>query len=262
METRVVVNTWRQFDRKVRRSNVALLSRLDRYRDAVLVAGCQRSGTTVLSRIFRGAQEMTDHTRGADEELDGALILAGLQHFDALGRCCFQTTYLNDAYREYFGHSGYRLVWAIRNPHSVVFSMLHHWRRGALNRLFRGCGADLLSRDERGRFERFGVFAIGRVRRACLSYNAKMLQLHDLVRHMPPERLKIVEYDHLVERKEEILPELFEFVGLQYSTTFVNLIRPEGISRAKRQDAGEAEIVSELCMPAYHEARRIWLRAA
>ena len=42
------LNSWAQFDRKVRFSGRKLLGELDRFKDCILVAGCQRSGTTAL----------------------------------------------------------------------------------------------------------------------------------------------------------------------------------------------------------------------
>jgi hypothetical protein len=113
-----------------------LLAKLDDYPDAILVAGCQRSGTTALARLLKRADGMIDHAFGHDDELDGALLLAGHATRGTEGRHCFQTTYLNDRFREYFEHRAFRLIWMLREPRSVVYSMLNNWKRGALNRLF------------------------------------------------------------------------------------------------------------------------------
>src|SRR5262249_31936917 len=118
-----------------------LLAHLDEFRDSLLIAGCQRSGTTALARLFKRADGIADCDFGEDDELDAALLLSGWVRRFTSGRHCFQTTYLNDRYSEYFEHSDFRLIWMVREPRSVVYSMLHNWRRGALNRLYDACGS-------------------------------------------------------------------------------------------------------------------------
>src|SRR3989304_2398887 len=139
------ISSWAMFDRKVRASGKKLLGELDRLHGAILVAGCQRSGTTALSRLITGSDGMVDFQFGADDELDAALILSGWgPHPPRQGRYCFQTTYLNNSYPEYFEHRDYKLIWVLRNPASVVYSMLYNWKTVALNRLFRHCAAALI----------------------------------------------------------------------------------------------------------------------
>ena len=71
----------------------SLLATLDDYLDPILVAGCQRSGTTALARLLKRADGMIDHAFGHDDELDGALLLAGYATRGTDGRHCFQTRY-------------------------------------------------------------------------------------------------------------------------------------------------------------------------
>ena len=118
------VRNWAQFDRRVRDGDYELLATLSKFPDAVLVAGCQRSGTTVVTRILREALKMRARAITRDDELDAALILSGVVPYESASRCCFQTTYLNDHYREYFDHKNYKLIWIIRRPEAVVRSML------------------------------------------------------------------------------------------------------------------------------------------
>ena len=47
--------TWQDFHSGVRRRSGSLLEGLPRYPDCVLVAGCQRSGTTMLTRLIAAA---------------------------------------------------------------------------------------------------------------------------------------------------------------------------------------------------------------
>ncbi len=122
-----------------------LLHRIDEFPDSVLVTGCQRSGTTALARAINASPAMVDYRFGRDDELDAAQILAGRVDHVPRGRYCFQTTYLNQCYGEYLEHrSPQRIVWVLRNPYSVVYSMVYNWGRFAFNELFAACGSPLL----------------------------------------------------------------------------------------------------------------------
>jgi hypothetical protein len=44
----------------------------------------------------------------------------------------------------------------VRNPFSVIYSLVNHWKRFAFNELFQAVGAQSLSAAERQRYERFG----------------------------------------------------------------------------------------------------------
>ena len=88
---------------------------------AILVTGCQRSGTTILSRIITRSDGMVDYWFGRDDELDAALILSGHVWHSPVGRYCFQTTYLNECYEEYFQCDlNQKIIWMIRSPYSVI----------------------------------------------------------------------------------------------------------------------------------------------
>jgi len=219
------VRNWAQFDRRVRNQDYELLAKLSDFPDAVLVAGCQRSGTTVVTRVLREALLMNATAVTRDDELDAALVLSGAVPFESGSRCCFQTTYVNDHYREYFSHKDYKLVWIIRRPEAVVRSMLFNWRRGALNRLFRACGRHALDDDGKKRFARFGTLGFGRLEKACLSYNVKAAQLHEISAVLGNDRLYIVDYDDLIERSEILLPDVFSFLSIPYDPELLTRFR-------------------------------------
>jgi hypothetical protein len=122
----IQITDWGQFARRVRVDGCELLMNLDSFSDTILVAGCQRSGTTALSRLITESEGMTNFWFGQDDELDAALILAGRVQCENQGRHCFQTTYIDDNYHEYFDHKNYKMIWVIRNPYSVVYSMLNN----------------------------------------------------------------------------------------------------------------------------------------
>jgi hypothetical protein len=114
-----------------------------------------------------------------------------------------------------------------RRPEAVVRSMLFHWRRGALNRLFRACGRHAL--DEKGakRFERFGTHGFRRAEMACLSYNVKTAQIHEIAAELGRERLYILDYDDLINRSDSLLPDIFSFLSVSYDERFLNRLRKQ-----------------------------------
>lgn len=253
------INTWNKFDREVRSKGCELLRKLDDFPESILVTGCQRSGTTVLSRIITNSDGMINYWFGRDDELDAALVLSGHVSLPSKqGRYCFQTTYLNACYHEYFGHeNGHKIIWVLRNPFSVIYSMIHNWRRAALGRLFRSCGEHLLDDDERRRFEKIGLWGVSRLRQACLSYIGKTSQLFELKSSLGPDRLMIVSYDELVANKGSLLPEIYRFVDLEFNEKCAEKLHSRSIGKVKRQSKYEASVVERSCLPVYLAAMKL-----
>lgn len=249
------VNSWAEFHDIVKRPEKPLLGRLDAFPDSVLVAGCQRSGTTAVARLFKSADGIADYGFGYDDELDGALLLAGHVKQFSTGRHCFQTTYLNDRFTEYFDHEDFRLVWMLRQPRSVVYSMLHNWKRGALNRLFDACGEQYLS-AARPRSLLADWIGPSRLDKACASYVAKTQQTH-LLRERLGERMAIVDYDDLVSHKDELLPQLCEFASIPFTSELSRRLHRKSVTKSDRMADSESEYVDNLCGPAYREARAL-----
>jgi hypothetical protein len=250
------IRSWAAFNALVKRPGQPLLARLDDYADPILVAGCQRSGTTALARLLKRADGMVDHAFGHDDELDGALLLAGHATRDTDGRHCFQTTYLNDRFPEYFEHRGFRLIWMLREPRSVVYSMLSNWKRGALNRLFDACGADVLAQASEPAALRTGWLGPSRLAKACASYVAKTDQTLTLAQRLGG-RMAVVDYDELTASKHALLPQLCAFAGLEYDARLADALHDRSVSKGSRLAARDAEYVDRFCMPAYARARTV-----
>jgi hypothetical protein len=246
------VNSWAEFHDVVKRPEQPLLARLDEYDDSVLVAGCQRSGTTALARLLKRADGIADNGFGADDELDGALLLAGYVDRFANGRHCFQTTYLNDRFPEYFDHENFRLIWMVRDPRSVVYSMLHNWKRPALNRLFDACGEEQL-RAARPPSLLSQWIGPSRLDKACASYISKTRQTSALLDKLG-DRVAIVDYDDLVSHKDVLLPQLCEFASIPYDRELARQLHGKSVRKGDRLADWEAEYVDDLCRPAYREA--------
>lgn len=252
------IKNWKEFRLKVRNKKGYFLRRLDDFQNSILVTGCQRSGTTMLSRIITTSDGMVNYWFGRDDELDAALILAGYVEHIPKGRYCFQTTYLNECYKEYFEHNnGHKIIWVLRNPFSVVYSLLYNWNSLALTSLFKSCGAHLLEGVYKRRYERFGRFGVGRVRRACLAYNGKVSQFFELKDRIAPDRLLIIDYDDLVMNKNNILPDIYRFIDLEYKKDYASTIHSRSVNNAKRLSRREVAVVESLCMPIYLKTRSI-----
>lgn len=252
------IKTWKKFGREVRSRGCHLFSRLDDFPNSVLVTGCQRSGTTMLSRIITQSSGMVNYQFGSDDELDAALILSGVVEHTPKGRYCFQTTYLNECFKEYFEHkNNFKVVWVLRNPFSVVHSMLHNWKNFALNELFAACGADLLDNKDRQRFKRLGVWGVSRLNRACLAYCGKISQLFELKTSLRSDKLIVLEYERLVRNKEKLLPKLYKFIDLSYCPNYADMIHSKSLSMHSFLSKKEHLKVEESCSSIYHKAKKL-----
>lgn len=252
MNLRPSVSSWRQFDCHIRSRKHKLLAKLENFHNPVLVAGCQRSGTTALSQLITGSEGMTAFQFGKDDELDAALILSGWARLSPGPRYCFQTTYLNNSYPEYFEHNNYKLVWVLRNPASVVYSMLYNWNNNALNRLFNHCGAALLDNDsERWRYRYLGAHFIPRIKRACLSYHARVSELFRLREQLDNDRLFIVDYDQLTNHKEHVLPAIYDYIGLPYKKSYADRIHSSSVNKALKFQEMYQDVLERYCLPVY-----------
>ena len=257
------IKSWQQFAKLVRSNGCNLLNQLNKYPDPVLVSGCQRSGGTMLAGIISHSQGMVDFAWSKDDELDAALILSGYADYnqEKTGRHCFQTTYLNECYTEYFQQDhDFKLIWLLRNPYSVVYSLLHNWKRFALNELFLGCGVNLLPERIRNRYDRFGLMAINRLSRACLSYNAKISQISHLIEAMGTESIMVVDYDDLIMNKDSMLPTLYDFIDLPYQSHYADSIRTSSLSKASNLSRREREMIDEICMPVYKDLSKLAIK--
>ena len=255
---RVAIRTWKGFNRFIRSQGWELLKRLDEFPNSILVSGCQRSGTTAIARMITKSEGMFNYWFGNDDELDAALILSGYVDHKPQGRYCFQTTYLNDSYHEYYRDiSDNKIIWILRNPFSVVYSLLYNWKRYAFNRLFESCGLKLMPESDRNRYEVFGRFGVSRCRRACYSYNGKTLQVYDLRKNISESQLIVLDYDDLVENKTRILPKIYDFLNIKYKEEYANQIYRNSVYKAKYLSKREYSFVEKLSGPVYEKARAL-----
>lgn len=252
------IKSWKKFGREVRSGGYNLLARLDEFPNSILVTGCQRSGTTILSRLITQSEGMVNYWFGRDDELDAALILSGFEPHTPRGRYCFQTTYLNECVHEYYDHvNGHKIIWVLRSPFSVIYSMLHNWEDFALNELFEACGVHLLNEKEKRFHKWFGVWAVSRLKRACLSYHGKVSQVFDLTRQLKQQIIIIIEYDNLVSKKNDILPLIYKFVDLPYKPKYAEMIHSKSLRKSNLLSKREYAFIERMCMPIYNEAKKL-----
>jgi hypothetical protein len=235
------------------------MNRIHEFPGAVLISGCQRSGGTMLASIISRSDGMVDFSWSKDDELDGAQILSGYKSYNKLdGRYCFQTTYVNECYPEYFQNDQtFKVIWLLRNPYSVIYSLLHNWSNFALNELFCSCGSELLPEMRRLRYERFGHFGIKKLERACYSYNAKTLQAFKLLDNLGAGRVMVIDYNDLVKNKHDMLPKIYNFIDLAYQPRYAESISTLSLEKANRLSSRERSLTDELCMPVYENAKKL-----
>ena len=253
----VHITSWPKFAKEVRSKNCNLLKELYKFPNSVLVTGCQRSGTTMLSRVITKSNGMVNYWFGKDDELDAALILSGAVSHEPHGRDCFQTTYLNERYSEYFMQDDdFRIIWVLRNPFSVVYSLLYNWKRFAFNELFRTCGTDFLNWEDRCRYDMFGRMGVGRIKRACMAYNGKVLQLNEIIERIGKARIMVVEYDQLVNNKERQLPEIYDFITLEFKPEYLEYIHAKSTDKARHLSEKQKQVVQKMSVPIYEDAKK------
>jgi hypothetical protein len=208
----------------------------------------------MLTRLIASASEFSRLRLTADDELDAALALAGFIDLPNDRRFCFQTTYLNESFSDYSGLGpDQRLIWVLRNPYSVVYSMLYNWKRFALNELYEGCGVPIAGTSGLRRAKLMWPFGPSRVEKACLAYRGKVAQILSIRHLLRPEQLLTVDYDLVSAAPSESLPRIFKFAGASYDSVYAKEVRGGMASRADALSRGARRLVERLALPTYLE---------
>lgn len=228
----------------------------------MLVAGCQRSGTTLLSEMIQRLPSVRTSNITTSRELDAALILSGVVSAEG-GRWCFQTTYLNENWPEYRTmRSDQKLIWMIRRPESVVWSMTRHWDRSALEHLYHAC--DPVVREQcaavRSRIPFWNRRVPSTSWMAVVSYVDKMRQL-SVIRGSLTDRLLVVDYDDLVTDPQAVMRAVCGFIGSPYDERSIETVHTESMNRAESLTNRERTLVRMIADPPYRAARRRVLNA-
>ncbi len=246
---------WIWFAATVRSRGCHLLKAANNFERPIFVSGCQRSGTTLATSLIAASPDITISHQGRDEELAGAYVLCGKRQPTSSGRYCFQTTYLNECYSEYRRvKSDYRLVWVLRRPESVVYSMVYNWARFPLNELFLSCGVPHLQGDDLIRFGRRGIFGLSPLRRACYAYIGKCHQFIELSRSPHAERLIAFKYEDLLIETQAVLADLCACLGIcMPSNAAYAQVKSDTLAKSSELTSAERSVIHHLCAGAYRD---------
>lgn len=246
---------WIWFAATVRSRGCHLLKAADHFDRPIFVSGCQRSGTTIATSLISASPDITTSHHGRDEELAGAYVLCGKRKPELPGRYCFQTTYLNECYSEYHRiKSDYSLVWVLRRPESVVYSLVYNWARFPLNELFLSCGLPHLHEDDLERFRRRGIFGLSPLRRACYAYVGKCHHFMELTRSLHADKLITINYEDLIMKPQRVLTGVCGQLDIRIaeSSAWAQL-RRDTLEKANELTSDERSIIHELCMGSYRD---------
>jgi hypothetical protein len=234
------ITAWTDFYAVV--ADQPLLAKLDAYPDALLIAGCDWSATTAVTRLFKRLPCFADSSWGHDDELDGALLLAGLHSRRSVGRHCFQTTYVRESYHEYFEHDRFRLVWIVREPAAAVHSLLANRQKRLPRRTLLGLAG-----------KSFEGHAASRLERACATYLSSIGQTLELKERLG-ERMAIIDYDELTRHRECLLPALCRFASVDCEAPLLRHLHGRSVRKGTLA-SWEAMVIDQLTLPAYRHAR-------
>jgi len=195
LNSNVTVSNWKEYGKLVRPIGCNLLRRLDEFPKSILVGGCQRSGTTMTGEVINQSDELVNYAFGREISLDAALILGGYVEYTPTGRYCFQTTWLNQCYQEYANyHNGHKIIWVIRNPLSVVRSMLYNWPVGALDELFRHCGIDAMPEQLKRQVNFYSWPILSQMQKFYFTYEGKGARFFGRDR-IHPDQMMTIDFD-------------------------------------------------------------------
>jgi hypothetical protein len=206
----------------------------------------------MLTRIIASSSGFWRLALTQDDELDAALALCGQVDLPLQARYCFQTTYLNERYSEYATlRPAQRLIWVLRDPHSVVHSMVYNWKRFALAELYAACGAP----DSPRPYQPWRPWRRGpsRLEMACHAYRGKTRQILEIARRVPAAQLFVVDYDQLVQSPHEWLPRIFDFIHEPYREAYAQGVRSSSLKKAQDLTPAERHRIDEVALPAYDE---------
>ena len=233
------ITSWADFHAAL--AHEPLLAKLDDYRDALLIAGCDWSAVTAVTHLFKRLPGFADSSWSHNDELDGALLLAGLRPHVVSGRPCFQTTYLGERYREYFAHEHFKLVWIVREPRAAVRSLLSRRERALAPRTAFGLAGH---REGQG---------ASRLEKACTAYVSSIRQTLELKERLG-ERVAVVDYDELSADRKRLLPALCRFASVGYDASLLPHLHGKSVRKGALARF-EGAIVDQLALPAYRRAR-------
>ena len=119
------------------------------------------------------------------------------------------------------------------------------------------CGMDHTPEHIIRRYNRFGLFSVSRLTRACMSYNAKISQIYSIIEKLGSDMVYVIDYDNLVKQKDILLPDLYDFIDLPFQNKYADAILSSSLNKADKLSARERQMIDELCMPVYEKLQAL-----
>jgi hypothetical protein len=114
-----------------------------------------------------------------------------------------------------------------------------------------------MDKKEKAIYDRFGLWGISKVRRACLSYNGKVNQVHELFEFFGRDSLKIIEYEKLVMYPEKILSDIYSFIELKFDSKYAEVIHSKSLNKKIKLPKHIYSMVYEICEPVFLESKKL-----
>ena len=135
--------------------------------------------------------------------------------------------------------------------------MLNNWGRNNPDRLFKTCGVPALTGADKWVHTFFGTRSVSLFRRACWGYIGKTGQLFEIHQRLGKDIVYVVDYDELVNQKELILPEIYNFINLRYKSEYATKIHARSIERRLELSVKEEATIAAMCDPVYFKAKTL-----
>ena len=149
------------------------------------------------------------------------------------------------------------MIWVIRNPFSVVYSMMNNWGQYALNELFSTCASSALTGLDAKMFKVLGTKGLSTLKMASLAYNSKVSQIFEIQKRFENNRLLVIDYDDLVANKKMVLPWIYEFIALPFDHKYLANIHSKSLKKKDKLSGKALSVIEETCMPVYREVRSL-----
>ena len=201
------------------------------------------SAVTAITYLFKRLPEFADSAWNHNDELDDALLLAGLRADHTSERQCFQTTYVGERYREYLAHENFKLVWIVREPRAAVRALLADRERDRAR----------MPRTPDAVADQAGQGGASRLENACARYIMNVRQGIELKERLG-ERVAVLDYDELSANRDRLLPALCRFAAVDYDAGLLRFLHGRNARRGALASF-EAAIVDRRAMQVYRRAR-------
>lgn len=217
----------------------------------VYIVGCQRSGTTMLLRMFDFSLLTRVFDEGQDNQAFLKYRLRSPSQLNLLASginapvIVFKPLCHSHCIDQFLDRRGKaRAVWIYRHYADVANSSVHKWGGHLLDTVKKICAGRVHEVGWRG--ERIGSETLARVRSlyrsdltywegACLFWYIRNRIVGELGLSEDP-RVRIVRYSSLVSDPDKRFQDIFEFIGIPYSTSWSQWVYASSVAKDARPE--------------------------